>query len=262
VRQVLLIGIGAGDPDHLTQQAIAALNRVDVFFVMDKGDATEEMVALRRHVCDRFIPSPAQGGHPYRMVETPDPERIIRPDRYEADVAAWHLQRVEIYEDLIRAELGDDDVGAFLVWGDPSLYDSTQRFVDEIQARGNVAFEVEVIPGISSVQALVAAHRIPLHGVGEAVRITTGRRLGESFHPGPGGDRNVVVMLDGRTAFTGIDPAGVTIYWGAYLGTPDQILLSGPLADVGPEIVRVRAEAKAAKGWMFDTYLLHRDVGA
>jgi precorrin-6A synthase len=50
----------------------------------------------------------------------------------------------------------------------------------------------------------------------------------------------------------------VTIYWGAYLGTPDEILVSGPLAEVAEEIRRVRAEARERKGWMFDTYLLRR----
>ena len=66
-------------------------------------------------------------------------------------------------------------------------------------------------------------------------------------------------MLDGRCAFTSIDPTDVDIYWGAYLGTDDEILRSGPLADVADEIVQTRAAAKAAKGWMFDTYLLrHR----
>jgi precorrin-6A synthase len=55
-----------------------------------------------------------------------------------------------------------------------------------------------------------------------------------------------------------VDPDGVEIYWGAYLGTPDEILLSGPLAEVADEIARVRAAARERKGWMFDTYLLRR----
>ena len=50
----------------------------------------------------------------------------------------------------------------------------------------------------------------------------------------------------------------MTLYWGAYLGTPDEILVSGPLAEVADEVVRVRAEARERKGWMFDTYLLSR----
>lgn len=250
MKRVLLIGIGAGDPEHVTAQAVRALNEADVFFVMDKGEATSDLVALRRKICDRYVDGP------YRMVETRDPERILRPDSYEADVATWHHQRIIIYEDLIRTEIGDGQTGAFLIWGDPSLYDSTLRFVEQIGARGTVTFTVEVVPGISSVQALAAAHRIPLHGVGQPVEITTGRRVAEAWAAGA---TNVVVMLDGKVAFADLDPQGATIWWGAYLGTPDEVLLSGSLGDVSPEIVRVRAEAKERKGWMFDTYLLRRN---
>ena len=40
---------------------------------------------------------------------------------------------------------------------------------------------------------------------------------------------DVVVMLDGRTAFAGLPDTDLDIYWGAYLGTPDEILVSGDL---------------------------------
>ena len=63
-------------------------------------------------------------------------------------------------------------------------------------------------------------------------------------------------MLDAGCAFEAIDGEGVDIYWGAYIGTEDEILVSGPLAEVGEEIVRVRAEARERKGWIMDTYLL------
>ena len=43
---------------------------------------------------------------------------------------------------------------------------------------------------------------------------------------------DVVAMLDGKLAFNSIDPAGIDIYWGAYLGTPDELLISGDLAKV------------------------------
>ena len=69
---------------------------------------------------------------------------------------------------------------------------------------------------------------------------------------------DVVVMLDGEQAFATLDEKGVEIYWGAYLGTPDEILISGTLADVREEIANTRAEARERKGWMFDTYLLRR----
>jgi precorrin-6A synthase len=68
----------------------------------------------------------------------------------------------------------------------------------------------------------------------------------------------VIVMLDGNCAFKAIDDAGIDIYWGAYLGTADEILVSGNLDARKGEIERLRAEAKARKGWVMDTYLLRR----
>ena len=55
----------------------------------------------------------------------------------------------------------------------------------------------------------------------------------------------------------GLDPE-IEIYWGAYLGTPDQLLLEGTIGAVGSDIEKVRAEARAEHGWIMDTYLLRR----
>ena len=55
MRKVFVIGIGAGNPDYVTVQAINALNEVDVFFVMDKGHEKEDLVRLRREICERYI---------------------------------------------------------------------------------------------------------------------------------------------------------------------------------------------------------------
>jgi precorrin-6A synthase len=74
----------------------------------------------------------------------------------------------------------------------------------------------------------------------------------------PAGADDVVVMLDAQQAFAQLEGADLEIYWGAYLGTPDEILISGRLPDVAEEIARVRTEARTRKGWMFDTYLLRR----
>ena len=52
--------------------------------------------------------------------------------------------------------------------------------------------------------------------------------------------------------------AELHVYWGAYLGTPDELLVAGPLDEVADDILRVRAEARGRKGWIMDTYLLRR----
>lgn len=250
MRKLHIIGIGAGNPEHITMQAVKALNQVDVFFFMDKGEAKAELNQLRRAICERYIEKPG-----YRVIETIDPVRDPRIEDYTERVKQWHTQRVLIHEALIQEELGEDECGAFLVWGDPSLYDSTLRIVDQLVARKNVLFDYEVIPGITSVQALAAAHKIPLNDIGESVVITTGRRLLADFLPGI---EKAVVMLDGQCAFDDLAGDGLDIHWGAYLGMSDEQLLSGPLSEVRQTIVDVRLEAQTRKGWIMDTYLLSR----
>jgi precorrin-6A synthase len=250
MKKIFVIGIGAGNPDYVTVQAINALNEVDVFFIMDKGEEKEDLVRLRKEICERYIKDKS-----YRTVETADPPRDRTASSYEPAVRAWHEQRAGIYERLIREELGEDECGAFLVWGDPSLYDSTLRIIDQVIARGTVVFDYEVIPGISAIQALAARHKIALNRIGRSVHITTGRKIAEGL---PDDADDVVVMLDGDCSFKAIDDTGIDIYWGAYIGTADEILAAGPLHERGDDIERMRAQAKARKGWVMDTYLLRR----
>jgi precorrin-6A synthase len=253
MRKVFVIGIGAGNPDYITVQAINALNEVDVFFVNDKGQEKDDLVGLRKEICERYIKDRS-----YRTVETADPPRDRKASSYEPAVRAWHGQRAGIYERLIGTELGEDECGAFLVWGDPSLYDSTIRIIDQIIAKGNVAFEYEVIPGISAVQALAAKHKIALNRIGKSIHITTGRKIAEGL---ANNIDDVVVMLDADCSFKQLGDSEIDIYWGAYVGTEDEILVAGDLREVMNDIERMRAEAKARKGWVMDTYLLRkRDV--
>ncbi|MCP3706205.1 precorrin-6A synthase (deacetylating) [Paraburkholderia sp. CNPSo 3274] len=252
MKKILIIGIGAGDPKYLTVQAIEALNAADVFFVMDKGAAKDKLVALRKEICARFIKD-----HDYRIVEATSPERRRGEGLdYRAAVDELNRDKQRVFEGLIEGELTDGQCGAFLVWGDPSLYDSTIRILDSTLAEGRLAFDFEVIPGISSVQALAAKHRVPLNFIGKPVSITTGRRLAEGGFPPD--VESAVVMLDAQNAYAQLTGEELDIYWGAYVGTPDEILMSGRLEDVKDEIVRVRAQAREANGWIMDTYLLRK----
>jgi precorrin-6A synthase len=226
------------------------MNEVDVFFFLDKGQAKEDLVKLRRTVCERFIEDPS-----YRVVEVESPERDAGAPDYKSGVHAWHRDKAAIFSQLIANELKDDDIGAFLVWGDPSLYDSTIRVIQQIIADGEIMFEYEIIPGITSVQALAAQHKIALNAIGEPIHITTGRRLAEGL---PEGVDTAVVMLDNGSGLRVLADEDVDIYWGAYLGTPDEVLVSGKLSERVEEIERVRAKQRASKGWIMDTYLLRR----
>jgi precorrin-6A synthase len=242
MRRIHVIGIGVGDPDHVTTQAIRALNDTRVFFAMDKGSAKRDLVAFRREVCRRFIAEPD-----YRFVELPDPVRDAGGD-YGTAVADWHAARARLWAQAIENELADGEIGAFLAWGDPSLYDSTLRILDDV-AR-HVELTYDVIPGITAVQVLTARHRIPLNDIGEPVLITTGRKLRAQGLSG-----SAVVMLDGDCAFLDCPP-DTRIWWGAYLGTPDELLVAGTVGEVGDRIAAVRADARAHHGWIMDTYLL------
>jgi precorrin-6A synthase len=241
-RHIHVIGIGAGDPDFVTVQAIEALNDTQVFFAMDKGSEKGDLVALRRQICGRFIREPG-----YRFVQLADPPRAVDAD-YRQSVADWHAARARVWAAAIAAELGPDGVGAFLAWGDPSLYDSTLRILGAVAAEVDISYDV--VPGITAVQALTARHRIPLNEVGEPVLITTGRQLRAHGLSG-----SAVVMLDAECSFR-VCPAETSIWWGAYLGTPDELLVAGTVGEVGPRVEALRAEARARHGWIMDTYLL------
>jgi precorrin-6A synthase len=249
VRKIYVIGIGAGDPDQLTLQAAKAIGRTDVFFLLDKGEAKESMIELRRRLLKGYA-RPSR-----RIAQGRDPERDRTPDDYAGTIEDWRHRRSEVTEALIREHLLQDEIGAFLVWGDPSLYDSTIGILDEILARGETVFEYEVIPGISSVSTLAARHKIGLNRVGRPFQVTTGRRLAEEWPPNVD---DVIVMLDAHQTFGTVDGKDVDIYWGAYVGTEDELLISGPLDEVADEIRRVRAEARERHGWIMDTYLLRR----
>jgi precorrin-6A synthase len=252
MKKILLIGIGAGNPEHITVQAIKALNRAKVFFILDKGYANDDLLRLRRDICERYIE-----GDDYRLVQVRDPEREDDPQSYRNGIEQWHAQRAALFEQLIADEVGEEGIGGFLVWGDPALYDSTLRVLERVLARGQQVFDYEVIPGITSVQALAAQHRVVLNRVGEPIQITTGRRLARQ--QGAELD-NVVVMLDAHTTFERFVDQDLYIYWGAYLGTPDEILIAGPLREVCEQIKRTRDAARAEKGWIMDTYLLRRTL--
>jgi precorrin-6A synthase len=244
---IVVIGMGAGNPDYLTVQAIEALNSVDVFFIPDKGTEKAALRQLRETICKRFITR-----SDYRMVEFDVPPRRLSDADYAPSVDAWRHEVEDRYAGLLAQELKSRQRGGILVWGDPCLYDGSLRVLEGLVARG-IAIDYEVIPGITAVQALAARHRIALNGVGEPVLLTTGRRLAAGEADAP----NIVVMLDGSDAHTAAAD-DLEIFWGAYVGMPQEVLVAGRLGDVKDEITRRRGEGRDANGWIMDTYLLRR----
>jgi precorrin-6A synthase len=251
VKKIFIIGIGAGDPDYITVQAVKALNLVNVFFIMDKGPDKATLIDLRKEICRRFIE-----GSDYRFADDTSPDWDRKTGNYLSTVDGLNRDKQAVYERLITNEMKDGECGGFLIWGDPTLYDSTIRIIETIAASGRHELEYEVIPGISAVQALAAKHKTNLNRIGQSVEITTGRRISEGF---PAHADSVVVMLDASDAYKRFADQDIDIYWGAYIGTADEILVSGKLKDVAGDIERVRTEARRKHGWIMDTYLMRRN---
>ncbi|MDT5278551.1 MAG: precorrin-6A synthase [Mycobacterium sp.] len=246
--RVRILGIGMG-PQHVTPEVADALRSVDYVLAADKG-ADDGLLALRRAVVD------AHAGGAVEIVQIADPPRDrsaeLTTEDYEGAVAGWHEARAATYAGVLRERGG---TAAFLVWGDPSLYDSTIRVVEKIKDLG-VPVEFDVLPGISAPQLLAARHRIVLHEVGRPVHVTTGRRLQEAV---AAGQDNIVAMLNPpphRLDLAGLDDWAV--WWGANLGAIGERLVVGRLGDVVGQIADARAQAHTEAGWVMDLFLLRK----
>jgi precorrin-6A synthase len=254
--ELSLIGIGTGNPEHLTLQAVRALNGLDLILIPNKGRGKDDLAGLRQAICAQAITSTPGP----RIVEFDLPVRDPAIVDYTDRVDHWHDAIARIWIETIRANLAAGgpvaDVAkvGFLVWGDPALYDSTMRIAERLKRNSDI--HLKVIPGVTSIQALTAAHAIPLNEIGAPFTVTTGRQLRDKGWP-PTAD-TVVVMLDGDCSFQTIEEENVEIWWSAYAGMQNQISRSGPLAQVADDIIATRARARAEHGWIMDIYLLRK----
>ena len=214
---------------------------------MDKGDTKDDLVALRRLICERFIREPG-----YRFHEMPDPPRArtaADSPAYRQAVADWHAERARLWADAIASELGPGDVGAFLAWGDPSLYDSTLRILDarrrarRHRLRRRPRYHRD--PGVDGSTSHPAQRywRTRAHHHRTA---TARERIGRQR----GGDarRRLLVPAAARPA-----PAS-----GGAPTSARPTSCCSPARSVRSErsIVAARADARAEHGWIMDTYLL------
>ncbi|MCX8952443.1 precorrin-6A synthase (deacetylating) [Ruegeria sp. NA] len=237
-----LIGIGTGNPDHVTFQGAQAIRAADLILIPRKGENKADLAGLREAIIERVAETPPQIAYfdiPQRRAD----------DGYLRGVDEWHDTIALRWQAAIAAHPEAQHV-ALLIWGDPSLYDSSLR----IAARLNPQPNTKVIPGITALQALTAAHAIPINDLGAPYVVTTGRRIRDEGWPDAAS--NVAVMLDGECSFQTLDLASYDIWWGAYVGMKEEVLISGPLDEVAQNILETRAKARAEHGWIMDIYLL------
>jgi len=103
MKRLLVIGIGAGNPDYITMQAVKALNRVDVFFLMDKGQSKDKLIDLRREICERYITD-----RTYRFAEAHSPERERGDVDYNVSVDDLNRAKQQTFERLITDKQADE----------------------------------------------------------------------------------------------------------------------------------------------------------
>lgn len=242
--ELTLIGIGTGNPDHVTFQGAQAIRAADLILIPRKGENKADLAGLREEIIVNVADTPPQIAYfdiPKRRAE----------DGYLRGVDDWHDAIAARWQAAI-SDHPEARNAALLIWGDPSLYDSALR----IAARLDPAPKTRVIPGITALQALTAAHAIPVNDIGASFVVTTGRRIRDEGWP-QGVDK-VAVMLDGECSFQSLDMAEYDIWWGAYVGMKEEVLIHGPLSEVAEEILANRARHRAAHGWIMDIYLLAR----
>ena len=248
--ELFLIGVGTGNPAHVTVQAIQQLKAADTLIIPRKGDSKSDLADLRYQICNKLLAD-----------ECPPIFEFDLPARnnnkpYLTAVEEWHDTIAEIWSDCIKNAKQSlareiNSVG-LLIWGDPSLYDSSLRIAKRLKPNANIT----VTPGITAVQALTAAHKIPINEIGKPFIITTGRQLIDFGFPDV--VDTAVVMLDGNCAFTSLKVDLYDIWWGAYLGMEYEVLISGKLSEVSDLIVETRKNRRKTHGWIMDSYVLQR----
>lgn len=241
IEELWLIGIGTGAPHHVTLEGQQALREARAILLPRKGPGKDDLATLRLDILKA-----AGATAPILPFEMPVRDESLP---YKTRVDLWHDAIAERWQAACATQPVGGPV-ALLVWGDPGLYDSTLR----IAHRLDPAPRMRVVPGITALQALTAAHAIPFNTIDGSVRVTTGRQLRAQGWPDD--SQTLCVMLDAECSFLTLERPDLHIWWGAYLGMPEQRLISGLVGEVGPDIQALRAKARAAHGWIMDTYLL------
>jgi len=239
-----LVGIGTGNPDHVTFQGAKAIRDADLILIPRKGESKADLAGLREDIIAAVTDTAPQIAYfdiPKRQSE----------EGYLRGVDEWH-DAIALRWQAAIADFPQAQHVALLIWGDPSLYDSSLRIASRLDPQP----KTQVIPGITALQALTAAHAIPINDLGAPYVVTTGRRIRDEGWPANAS--KVAVMLDGECSFQTLEMEEYDIWWGAYVGMKQQLLIHGRLNEVAEEIFANRARCRAAHGWIMDIYLLKK----
>jgi precorrin-2/cobalt-factor-2 C20-methyltransferase len=150
---IYAVGVGPGDPELLTRKAERIICQSPVVCApTGAADAASYALSIVEHLLDRSRQEVITRVFPM-MKKGPELE------------AAWDAAANEVIERIDKEE----DV-AFITIGDPCLY-STFLYIYRIIRAKRADIPVEIIPGISSINAAAAVAGIPLGIAGERIAI-------------------------------------------------------------------------------------------
>lgn len=152
------VGIGPGDPELITLKASRVLCRVPVIFVPLKDRRSKSYAGS---IIDDLVKE--SGGEVIELILP-----MLR-DRKQLQ-EHWLKAADTIWRYLKR---GED--GAFVNVGDPLLYGTFIHILETLQ-KNHPEIEVEVIPGISSINAAAARTMVPLASDDDNIAIISGNR--------------------------------------------------------------------------------------
>ena len=252
-----LIGIGFGNKKHVTEEAANTIKNCHLILIGKKKEEKSDIANLKKYICNFFVEI-----NTVNFQEFIIPERQSSSEKYINSVLEWHDKIAKTWVEIIneytsKTEKMTLNVG-IPIWGDPSLYDSSQRIA--LRVRNTLHnTSIKLIPGLSSIQLLVSAFGMPFNEIGKSVLITTGRLLKENGWPD--GAETIYVVLDGECSFKFLKGTNIHIWWAAYLGMKEQTLIQGDVQKIGEEIIDTRNTLRSAKGWILDIYKLQRVKG-
>jgi precorrin-2/cobalt-factor-2 C20-methyltransferase len=138
------IGVGPGDPELITVKGVRLIQEAEVVFV---PAARRGERSLARMIAAPYI-APDQ-----RVVELEYPT----DGRSQALLSrSWRLNA-----ETIASELRSVPTGVFLTEGDPMLYSTFIHTMDGLRT-GHPEVRIEIVPGVSSINAAAAALGVPL----------------------------------------------------------------------------------------------------